>query len=67
MEEIDNKNGYNNIVIFDTDVFQVKKETNLLGGVNTIQNEKLKAIPYFVWSNRGVGKMKVWLQEKSNN
>lgn len=65
VEEIDNKNGYDKIVIFDTDVFEVKKEANLLGGVNTIQNEKLKAIPYFVWSNRGVGKMKVWLDYKN--
>jgi DUF1680 family protein len=67
VEEIDNKNGYDKIVIFDTDVFEVKKEANLLGGVNTIQNEKLKAVPYYAWSNRGVGKMKVWIQEKSKN
>ncbi len=67
VEEVDNKNGYNKIVIFDTDVFEVKKEANLLGGVNTIQNEKLKAVPYYAWSNRGVGKMKVWLQQKPKN
>lgn len=67
VEEIDNKNGYDKIVIFDTDVFEVKKEANLLGGVNTINNEKLKAVPYYAWSNRGVGKMKVWIQEKSKN
>ena len=36
-------------------------EKGLLGGVNTLQNDKLKAIPYFAWSNRGIGKMKVWL------
>jgi len=64
VEEIDNKNGYDKMVIFGTDVFEVKKEASLLGVVNTIQNQKLKAIPYFLWSNRGVGKMKVWLDYK---
>ena len=31
---------------------------------NTIQTENLKAIPYYSWSNRGVGKMKVWINYK---
>ncbi|NEW77886.1 MAG: glycoside hydrolase family 127 protein [Gelidibacter sp.] len=64
IEEVDNKNSFDKIVIYGTDVFEVKKEANFLGGVNTIKNEKFKAIPYFVWSNRGVGKMKVWLDYK---
>lgn len=64
MEDIDNKNGYDKMVIFGTYVFEVKKEGSLVGGVNTIQNQKLKAIPYFVWSNRGVCKMEVWLDYK---
>lgn len=39
VEEIDNKNGYDKMVILGTDVCEVKKEASLLGGVNTIQNE----------------------------
>ena len=46
------------------DTFKVKKEDSLLEGVNTIQTENLKAIPYYSWSNRGVGKMKVWINYK---
>jgi len=42
----------------------VRKEANLLQGVNVIENLKFKAIPYYSWSNRGVGKMKVWIDFK---
>lgn len=45
--------------------FEVTYDPTLLGGVNTIQGEsaagRFTAIPYYAWSNRGVGKMKVWL------
>ncbi len=36
---------------------------DLLGGVMTINSEEYTAIPYFAWSNRGVGKMKVWIPQ----
>jgi hypothetical protein len=26
-----------------------------------IQNDSLILIPYYLWSNRGIGKMKVWI------
>ncbi|WP_029271456.1 glycoside hydrolase family 127 protein [Flavobacterium sp. KJJ] len=61
VEEIDNKNNFDKINVSVGDIFQVKKEANLLNGVNVIENSKFKAIPYYSWSNRGVGKMKVWL------
>lgn len=66
VEEIDNKNNFDKINISSSDTFKVKKEANLLQGVNVIENEKFKAIPYYSWSNRGVGKMKVWLDYKGN-
>ena len=44
---------------------KVKKEADLLQGVNVIENSKFTAIPYYSWSNRGVGKMKVWLDYKN--
>ncbi|MBF4506378.1 glycoside hydrolase family 127 protein [Flavobacterium sp. JLP] len=61
VEEIDNKNNFDKVNVSVGDTFQVKKEANLLQGVNVIENSKFKAIPYYSWSNRGVGKMKVWL------
>jgi len=62
IEEIDNQN-IDQISITASDTYQVQKE-GLLNGVNTISNKNLKAIPYYSWSNRGVGKMKVWLPMK---
>jgi DUF1680 family protein len=64
VEEIDNKENYVNITVNPTDTFEVKMNEQLLGGVNTLENETLMAIPYYAWSNRGVGKMKVWLNNK---
>lgn len=61
IEEIDNPNTFDKITVGANDTFKVKKEETLLDGVNTIKNQKLKAIPYYSWSNRGVGKMKVWI------
>lgn len=65
VEEIDNKNNFDKINISASDTFKVRKEANLLQGVNVIENSKFKAIPYYSWSNRGVGKMKVWIDCKN--
>lgn len=67
IEEIDNEKDFSSIRIDINEVFVVKKENNLLEGVNTIQSKNFKAIPYYAWSNRGAGKMKVWIDEKLNN
>ncbi|WP_233074023.1 glycoside hydrolase family 127 protein [Flavobacterium sp. IB48] len=64
VEEIDNKNNFDKIDISSSDTFKVRKEANLLQGVNVIENSKFEAIPYYSWSNRGVGKMKVWIDFK---
>lgn len=61
IEEVDNKAGFDEIKISPTDKFEVNNEPDLLGGVVTLSNKKMKAIPYYAWSNRGVGKMKVWV------
>jgi DUF1680 family protein len=66
VEEIDNKTNFDQINVAAGDTFKVKKEANLLKGVNVIENSKFKAIPYYSWSNRGVGKMKVWLDYRGN-
>lgn len=64
IEEIDNPTAFDKITINANDTFKVTKEPALLEGVNTIQTNNFKAIPYYSWSNRGVGKMKVWIPEK---
>lgn len=61
IEEIDNPTAFDKITIYANDTFKVVKEPTLLEGVNTIQTKNFKAIPYYSWSNRGVGKMKVWI------
>lgn len=65
VEEIDNKTNFDKINISATDTFKVKKQENLLNGVNVIETDKFKAIPYYSWSNRGVNKMKVWLDYRN--
>ena len=35
---------------------------DLLGGVVAIRGPGFTAIPYFAWSNRGAGPMRVWLE-----
>lgn len=65
IEEIDNNAKFDKIRISGNETFNVKKMPALLEGVNVItaKNKDLTftAIPYYAWSNRGVGKMKVWL------
>ena len=62
-EEIDNPTDFDKIVFNADEKFEVKKDQNLLEGVNTILSNKYKAVPYYSWSNRGVGKMKVWVNQ----
>ncbi len=61
VEEIDNKRDINELSISQSNDFDVQMEDELLEGVNTITSGDFKAIPYYAWSNRGPGKMKVWL------
>ena len=67
IEETDNPQAFDKITIDANDTFKVVKKPTLLEGVNTIQTNKLKAIPYYLWSNRGVGKMKVWIKYTNQN
>ncbi len=61
VEEIDNKRDVNELTLSKSYDFEVQMEVGLLEGVNTITSGDFKAIPYYAWSNRGPGKMKVWL------
>ena len=65
-EGIDNPNL--STLALPNEVSLQSKKQDLLGqSVNVltgkIQNENLTLIPYYLWSNRGVGKMKVWLPQ----
>jgi DUF1680 family protein len=71
LEGIDN-NNLDNFTLPDNAALKVEKRNDLLNGVNVIIGDvpannsqgmlRLTAIPYYAWSNRGVGTMKVWLQ-----
>ncbi len=61
IEEVDNPDNFEQIRISSMDNFEVSKRDDLLGGVNVLHNKQLTAIPYYAWSNRGIGKMKVWI------
>jgi uncharacterized protein len=67
-EEIDNKQ-ISNIFIPEYLNTDPQEETILSDKVialkNIINNKELTLIPYYIWSNRGVGKMKVWLPRTS--
>lgn len=66
-EEIDNPTDFDKIVFDANEIFVVKKDNKLLEGVNTLLTNKYKAIPYYSWSNRGIGKMKVWITQNKNS
>ena len=59
-EEIDNKTVFDHASVKPEAVYTVEMKPDLLGGVNVIQDKISTFIPYYAWSNRGVGKMKVW-------
>ena len=59
-EEIDNPSGFDQITKTSQSVYTVEKHPDLLNGINVIKTETATFIPYYAWSNRGVGKMKVW-------
>jgi DUF1680 family protein len=66
-EEADNTDITNLIIPRDVNL-NVSSETKLSEKVNTLKGiagkTRFTLIPYYLWSNRGAGKMKVWLPEK---
>lgn len=72
-EGVDNNERVLDIAIPDTAMFDVQYEPDLLGGVYMLtgdtcrigegqekQPQRLVAIPYYAWSNRGENEMVVW-------
>ncbi|MBN2347270.1 MAG: glycoside hydrolase family 127 protein [Bacteroidales bacterium] len=75
-EEIDNPYDFTKLAVPGIKNLKVIKRNDLLNGVNIItgnvdtlsDNNKstLTLVPYYAWSNRGIGKMRVWMPETSN-
>lgn len=71
-EQIDNTGQLAEMTIHDNDEFFVENKNILSNQVNILKGnivglkgtDKPIFIPYYTWSNRGVGKMKVWLSRK---
>lgn len=73
-EGIDNNSPLDKLTMPDDASLRVERKDKLLGGINEIVGEvpaingkgklKITAIPYYAWSNRGEGPMKVWLPRK---
>ncbi len=67
MEETDNKNIISTLTLDQITSYKTERRTDLLKDVNVItgnpkNGEPVVFIPYYAWSNRGVGKMKVWIR-----
>jgi DUF1680 family protein len=64
-EEVDNPGKMDELVFSDDSRFSIRYQPKLLGGVNQLicQSVDLEftGVPYYAWSNRGIGQMKVWL------
>jgi DUF1680 family protein len=63
-EQVDQKEDLDRLRITQSESFTPKMENELLGSVVTLNSENAKAVPYYSWSNRGIGKMKVWIPLK---
>ena len=68
MEEVGHPGGIDNLHLNSQMQWDVTKQGDLLEGVNVITGKSqdvssaLVAVPYYSWSNRGIGAMKVWLR-----
>lgn len=68
LEEIDNPHGVE-IVLNERSLISNNENHLLLGDIVTLQGNDVdgnpvKAIPYYLWNNRGKGKMNVWLRQE---
>lgn len=68
-EEVDN-NDFGHLYLNQDVNFTVESRDDLLGGINLISGSdpsnsvNMVFVPYYSWSNRGVGEMKVWFPQK---
>ena len=50
------------VMLANHSTFKATYRPDLLGGVNLLESEGLKLVPYYAWANREVGKMNVWFK-----
>ncbi|MCK4514813.1 MAG: glycoside hydrolase family 127 protein, partial [Spirochaetaceae bacterium] len=62
-EEIDNTPSLESASLSSPLVFRSEMREDLLGGVVTLTDGSLTAVPYFAWANRGSGQMRVWVPD----
>lgn len=65
VEGVDNGGTVKAVHLKPSAEFRVSPKGKLLGGVHVIEWDGFTAVPYYAWSNRGVGDMAVWLPEES--
>jgi DUF1680 family protein len=69
-EEIDNGKQVDEFLSDENSKMSLEYRKDFLGGINLMHAESeqdkcnLVLIPYYLWSNRGAGKMKVWFPRK---
>ncbi|MDR1631451.1 MAG: glycoside hydrolase family 127 protein [Dysgonamonadaceae bacterium] len=64
MEETDNPKTFDKPL--NPQSFNVTWRPELLGGVNIIHDKEFALIPYYAWSNRGEGRMKVFFNSATH-
>ena len=64
VEGIDNGGSIDRAHLTPHAKFTVARRDNLLGGLDVIEWDGFTAVPYYAWSNRGIGAMAVWLPWK---
>ena len=64
VEGIDNGGSIDSVHLTPDAKFKVSRREDLLGGVDAIEWDGYRAVPYYSWSNRGIGAMAVWLPRK---
>ena len=61
VEGIDNGGSIDGVQVAADAKFTASYRDGLLGGVQVIEWDGFTAVPYYAWSNRGIGAMAVWL------
>lgn len=62
-EAVDNPETFGNITVPSGQEPEAVYDPGLLGGVVVLKGRDIQAVPYYAWSNRGIGKMKVWVAD----
>ena len=64
-EQMDNQVDVLDARINNSSEFKGHYHPELLGGVNMLEGEGLRLIPYYAWANRDIGKMNVWFSSQN--